>query len=243
MIPRTALNLRAEIPHEASFWLPSPAEIEDDGVIGYFDGTWNLVGVSTEDAQTVVACEQAGLLALNAIATDGPSFERYAQILDTRNPDFGCMDGEEEVMFEEMATHADLETFDLARLEIGVAGLSHALSAIGCVPAASCRGHVLDHTPWAEHPVVYAAINRPLAKWLQPLVAASSCGFGLDDNRGGLLVIQAELIVDSIDLADRILTEATGATPPPLPGQEVQAPLVTRILEQEGQPTLFDSLD
>ena len=243
MIPRIDLDLWTEIPDGASFWLPAPEEIGEEGTIGYFHDTWNLVGVTADEAEEVVAWEQAGLVALDAIATDGSSFERYAQILDTRSPDFGCTDEHEEKMFEEMATHADLETFDLRRLEIGVAGLSHALSAIGCVPAASCRGHVLDHAPWSDHPVVYAAIDRSLAQWLQPLVAASSCGFGIDGNRGELLFIQAASIAQTIDLADRILTEAAGVAPPPQPGQEVQAPLVTRMLEREGQPTLFDPPD
>jgi hypothetical protein len=77
----------------------------------------------------------------------------------------------------------------LGGLELGVAGLVHALASVGCFPAASCRGHSGPEA-WARHPVVYLAVDRPRASVLEQFVQVAGYGFGVDLERSDLLIIE-----------------------------------------------------
>ncbi|MEV4575085.1 hypothetical protein AB0K16_17705 [Nonomuraea jabiensis] len=96
---------------------------------------------------------------------------------------------------------------DLEGLELGVAGLVHALAAYGCVPAASCRGHVYDapRRPWSDRPVAFFASDRERAEQLVPLARISGCGFNVDPERPRLILVEAPSIVESMRLAEEIL--------------------------------------
>lgn len=98
----------------------------------------------------------------------------------------------------------------LGGLEIGVAGLVHALSATGCWPAASCRG---DPGGWARHPVVHFAADRHRVTILRDLLDGSGCGFSTDPARGELLVVGAGSIEDTMGLAGRLLESRRAMTP------------------------------
>jgi hypothetical protein len=92
----------------------------------------------------------------------------------------------------------------LEGLELGVAGLVYALASVGCVPAASCRGHSRPHA-WAERPIVLLAADRARAEWLRPLVSGAGCGFCLDDVRPQILGIEAPSIDEMTALARLVL--------------------------------------
>jgi hypothetical protein len=114
-------------------------------------------------------------------------------------------------------------------LDLGVAALVYALAAYGCLPAASCRGHVTEPSqrPWADSPVVYFAADREHADRLVPLVRSSGCGFGFDDERPRLIVVEAPSVVETMELAESILR----STPPGL-SQEQRA----RLSEAKREP-------
>jgi hypothetical protein len=200
VIPRLDLGaqLVPELPPTATYWMPSEDEIAD-GAIGHFRGVWPLHDVRPEDAAAVVANEQAAVRALDAHATDAREFDRLARALEARPP------GNDEVAGDRV---------DLGGLEVGVAGLSYALAAIGCVPAASCRGHLGDDA-WSYHPIVFAAVDRPHAEWLLPRVRRARCGFGIGAGRENLLAIRASSILETMALAASVLREAAIIPPPP----------------------------
>jgi hypothetical protein len=220
--------------------MPAENEISEEG-IGFFRDVWTILDVSLSDAADVVADERVAATAVDAVATDPGSFERLAIVVEEHNPDFPSEDPADEASIELLARHADVHTVGLPGLEIGVAGLSYALAAIGCVPAASCRSHVGKHS-WSDRPVVLAAIDRAHAEWLQPLVERSSCGFDIDNHRPDFLVIHARSISEMMDLATMILAVAENNPPPPLQlrpsSDDEEAP--KRHLEVEGQQSLFD---
>lgn len=212
--------------------MPTAEEVEQEEGIGFFRNVWGIFPVTYAEAGEMVASEAEGLRALDAVAVDADSFERFAEVLDHYNPDDDDPDEDDAEDFARLATHADIESLSLWGLEIGVAGLSYALAAIGCVPVASCRGHLSAHA-WSDHPVVFAAVDREHAEWLQPLVSRSSCGFDIDLARGEFLVIGGPSIIEMNNLASAILSEAEASPPPPLrlrPSDES---------EDEDEPALY----
>ena len=64
-------------------------------------------------------------------------------------------------------------------LEVGVSGLCHALSALGCLTAASCRAHPGPHS-WTECPVVLFRAETWRVELLADLISAEGCGLGED---------------------------------------------------------------
>ena len=219
--------------------MPAEDEIGDEG-IGFFRGVWAIFDETLSEAAQVVADERAAAAAVNAVSTDVATFEYFARVIEAHNPDFPSEDPEDEADMAALAEHGDVASVSLCGLELGVAGLTYALAATGCVPAASCRSHA-EHS-WAERPVVVAAIDRAHAGWLQPLVERSSCGFDLDHNRPEFLTIHAQSITEMMDLAAVILAKAEHDPPPPLcwgPSSDDEQRVEDRI-EVDGQQALFD---
>ncbi|MFG1955643.1 hypothetical protein [Micromonospora sp. NPDC048830] len=239
MIPRAHIQLDPALPQNAPFWMPAEDEIHEEG-IGFFQGVWAIFDVPLSEAAQVVADERAAAAAVDAAADDATTFEHFARLIEAHNPDFPSEDPEDEAGMAALAKHGDVDSVSLCHLELGVAGLTYALAATGCVPAASCRSHA--ERSWAERPVVVAAIDRAHADWLQPLVERMSCGFDLDDLRPQFLTIHAQSIKEMMDLAAAILAKAEHDPPPPLfwgPSSNDEQPVEDRV-EVDGQQSLFN---
>lgn len=237
LIPRTDIELDPALSRDGPFWMLAEDEIGEEG-IGFFRGVWAIFDVPL--SEVVAAAERAAATAVNAVSTDVAAFEYFARLIEAHNPDFPSEDPEDEADMAALAEHGDVASVSLCGLDLGVAGLTYALAATGCVPAASCRSHA-EHS-WAERPVVVAAIDRAHAGWLQPLVERSSCGFDLDDNRSEFLTTHAQSITEMMDLAAVILAKAEHDPPPPLcwgrPSDDEQH--VEDRIEGDGQQPLFD---
>ena len=95
--------------------------------------------------------------------------------------------------------------FTLGGLDLGVAGVVHALALTRCLTAASCRGHVGPNV-WTDAPSVFVVGNRHRATVLQDLVRETNCGLDSDPERNGLLVVRAESVVEMMDLARTSIT-------------------------------------
>jgi len=197
VIPRVdvAAGIVPALPATATYWMPAEDELTAGG-IGYFRGVWPLYDVSRPEAAAVLATERSLLEDLDRRAGDAAEFDRLARRLEARE-----------------AESAAAGEPDLRGLELGVAGLVYALAAIGCVPAASCRGHVGDGA-WSYNPIVFTALDRPHAEWLVPRVRRAKCGFGVGAGREDLLAIHAASVVDTVRLASSILREADVIPPP-----------------------------
>ena len=88
-------------------------------------------------------------------------------------------------------------------LEVGVAGLSLALSAVGCLTAASCRSHPTEHS-WSDYPVVLFAAPPWRVEILAQMLAPERCGLGAGRD---MLSIYAASVRHMHNLAERILAE------------------------------------
>ncbi|GAA3397512.1 hypothetical protein [Cryptosporangium minutisporangium] len=213
MIPHVDVEagIVPELPAAAQYWMPAKEEMLGEG-IGYFRGVWSLYDVTREDAAAVAASEQAAVAALDVLSPNAQQFDRLARVLETHDP---STDADDEAAVALLAEQVDLTSLHLGGLEVGVAGLSFALAAIGCIPAASCRGHMGDDA-WSYNPIVFAAVDRPHADWLLPRVRRAKCGFGIGAGRENVLAIQAHSIVDLMALTASILRESDGLPAPPL---------------------------
>ncbi|MEV6305763.1 hypothetical protein AB0M02_40545 [Actinoplanes sp. NPDC051861] len=239
LIPAVEIRLSTELPSDAEYWMPSEEEVEyaDEG-FGFFRDVWTLVEVLPDEATAIMARERSLVEILDGLSSDADTFDRFARAAERHDPE--CLSDDAEVReVEELLIARMGRSWDLDGLEIGVAGLSHALASVGCVPTASCRGHTGDRA-WSEHPVVYVALDRAHAEWLAPLVHRIPCGFGIDPARSEMLTINARCIADSMALAAAICEEAERNPPPPLAYRRSgEAEPVEQRIEVDGQQTLF----
>jgi len=91
----------------------------------------------------------------------------------------------------------------LGGLEVGVSGLVHALAAIGCPTAASCRSHAHARS-WSDCPVVFFACADTQMEPLTELIASAGCGLGEERS---ILKIYAPSIREMSVAAGSILRE------------------------------------
>ncbi|MFI6489864.1 hypothetical protein [Streptomyces sp. NPDC050564] len=212
MIPRSEDSSSCDLPVEATFWMPSEEEIPEDEGIGYFRGVWMILGVTAEEASSMVVLESDQIEVIADLAETPALFEQVASACDTGLVEGVRDEGLRHQLLQRipsLSEETDDYYADLGGLEVGVAALSHALSYVGGVPVASCRGHISEHR-WADLPVVYAALDRQRAEWLQPLLRETGCGFHVDPERPEFLVIDAPSIIESNALAKLIVDRFDG---------------------------------
>jgi len=184
--------------------MPTRDEITEEG-FGFFRGTWNMGRVTVAEAQNTV-CEEATIIdAVDELSTTAEDFERLASALESRDP----ADLSEQLLVAVRQTvltpylDDDNDALTLDGLEVGVAGLTHALSAVRCLTAASCRSHAADHS-WSDCPVVFFAAPEWRVELLAALISEAGCGLEADRD---MLKIYAASIRDTHHLAKRILSE------------------------------------
>ena len=204
MIPRTQLELSTEFPEGHAFWVPRGDELGEEG-FGCFRSTWLIRGVTVRETRDVMEAEAALVDLAAQVSTTSAEYDQVAAALET-----GELEELPRVVVESDA-YARAERFipgddvlTLGGLELGVAGAVHALSTVKCLPAARCRGHESSYA-WSDAPVIFVAANRHRASVLQELVRETNCGFNADPARDGLLVVQAESVVEVMLLASAIL--------------------------------------
>jgi hypothetical protein len=202
VFPTTTLSGSNELPQQAQFWVPTRSEVGEEG-FGYFRDTWTICNVSVGDAKEVIATELALARVVSALATTAAAFDRLARMVEGVLDDeaLALLTNEERTALEPVV----MDEPQLYGLELGVAGLVHALAAVRIWPAASCRGHV-SPAAWSEAPVVYFAASAHRAQALVPLVEEVGCRFTLDPGRPDLLVVSGESILATMALADAVLT-------------------------------------
>ncbi len=201
MIP--IVRIDAEIPSPLpECTMPTEEEISEEG-FGFFRGTWYIGSVSIADAQFTLRDEAALIRLLDAVASSPDEFEELAAAIEgndvdglPESPRLAAIDHGVEGLVDE-----DLAPLD--GLEIGVAGITHALSAIRCLTAASCRSHISSHS-WSDCPVVFFAAPAWRLELLAELIAAARCGLRADRN---MLSIVAPSITHMHGLAQSIVAE------------------------------------
>ncbi|MET8100707.1 hypothetical protein ABZV29_30295 [Streptomyces sp. NPDC005236] len=213
MIPRIDLKVDPSFPEGVPMAMPPEEEIDEEGY-GFFRGVWDISGATREEALMAIEEERRLVALLDQVAQTPQEFEAIATALEDGDPDClppGFAAGHPDSEILEIVGDGDREVGVLDCLEIGVAGLSFALSSIGCFPAASCRSHSRKDS-WSERPIVLFAAEPQTVHWLTPLVRESGCGFGDGSGHGELLFVEAPSITNFVDLANRIVAQSEQQT-------------------------------
>jgi hypothetical protein len=183
--------------------MPGADEISEEG-FGFFRETWWIGRVPVRRAESTVVQEGRLIGMIDQLASTPDEFELLASSIEAQDLDVladPLRAAALEAGFARFIVHDDSPPLD--GLEVGVAGLAHALSAIGCLTAASCRWHISPRS-WSDCPVVFLAAPPWRGEILPDLLASEGCGLGSDR---GLLTIYGRSITDMHRLAERILME------------------------------------
>ncbi|MFD8282629.1 hypothetical protein ACFV47_26115 [Streptomyces solisilvae] len=205
MIPVSQYEREPNIPSAATFWFPAEEDIPDDEGIGYFRDVWLILNEPEEETRRVLFAESRLMAIVDHLATSQDEYEIMVTMIEKEDPanmPLGELRDQMQHKIPEVFEHSEDAPSPLNFLELGVAGLSYALSTIGAVPVASCRGHL---SGWSDRPVVYVALDQQRAEWLQPLVYRTGCGFHVGLNREEFLAIDAPSIRETHKLAESIL--------------------------------------
>jgi hypothetical protein len=183
--------------------MPKPEDISEEG-FGWFRGTWFLGRVPIVEASGVVREEAEIIDWLDRVALTPEQFELLATAIETSESDHVPDPLRQRAIAAGLSTFVAEEDFPpLQGLEIGVAGLVYALSAIGCLTAASCRSHISARS-WSDCPIVFFAAPQWRLAILSGLVRESGCG--LDAGRD-MLTVYSRSIHETHQLADLIVCE------------------------------------
>jgi hypothetical protein len=202
IFPHAPASGTSSLPPNARFELPALDEIDDETGPGGFHHTWLIQDVPVHVAQEYIEIERGIAEVVDRLSPNAETFERLAQLAESagiNDPAYGLSDRE----------HADLAGIvsdfpELDGLELGVAGLTNALAAVGILPLASCRSHQ-DEASWSNAPVVVFAATEAKARALEPLAAAAGCTFECDPGWPAHLHVRATSIAQTMTLAEAII--------------------------------------
>lgn len=183
--------------------MPKADEVTEEG-FGFFRNTWWVGRVFVKEAQATTSEEGELIRIIDEVTSTPEEFELLASAVE--GPDIGSLP--DALRVAALATGlgslvSDDDFPPLNGLEVGVAGLAHALAATGCVTAASCRWHISSET-WSDCPVVFFVAPAWRVEILAELVSAEGCGLKEDRD---MLKIYGSSIRATHTLAERILAE------------------------------------
>jgi hypothetical protein len=207
MIPTSSLSGSVTIPDEATFWMPRPEDIGDDGIGVYVHDTWLIKDVPVREARRLRQEERSVAEVVGHLATTAEDFDRLASAVEEGygsgelDEDYS-LTAAERAVFDKFLTKGEITP--LNALELGVAGLVYALATVRIIPVASCRGHPGGRA-WSEVPVVLFATTEYRARALQSLVEVTGCEFAIPAVEPDLLAVMGRSILDTMALADAVL--------------------------------------
>lgn len=200
MVPSYGVAPEISLPSGDDCGYPTSGEVTEEG-FGYFRGTWWIGHVQVSDARHTVEFEREVVAALDALAVDEHEFEVLAAALEGFEPD-----GEVPPLLRDTPIEGLIRPFigdftPIGGLEIGVAGLTCALSTVGFRTAASCRAHEGANS-WGDFPVVLFGAHKWRAMLLAELAAEAGCGIGQDRD---MLTVYGPSIRNLMNLAEAVL--------------------------------------
>lgn len=209
MIPSFDVVPEIDLPAGDDCGYPTREEISEDG-FGYFRGTWRIGHIRVSEARRAVDFERELVDALDAVALDGREYEVLAHAVEEFEPDDEFPMVLRGTPVEGILGRVD-ENSPLGGLEIGVAGLTYALSSVGFLTAASCRAHEGANS-WSDCPVVLFGAHKWRAVELADLAARAECGIGQGRE---MLTVYAQSIRGLMSLADLLLASRASFRPSP----------------------------
>jgi hypothetical protein len=198
VVPVYDVSVDIDLPAGENCGYPTRDEISEEG-FGYFRGTWWIGPARLGEAREAIAFERDVVEALDLMAPDEDRFDVLARRVENLDDD----DDVAELAgtpLEDVAHPYLGEGSPLHGLELGVAGLTYALSALGFRTAASCRGH--RRGGWTDCPVVLFGGHRWRAVILAGLAGETGCGIGQDR---GMLTVYGPSIRQLIALAQTMV--------------------------------------
>lgn len=214
--------------------MPRGDEIGEEG-FGHFRDTWAIHRLLRGEAREIIETERTLLDVAGRVASTADEFDAVCAALESGDPEVLPDGFDGAPAWTELEPHMNDDVSVFGGLELGVAGLVAALSAIGGIrTAASCRSHG-SHS-WSPQPVVLFAADRYRAERLQPLVQETGCGFAIDPARPQLLCIVAPSVINMGALAAMVLDSADGFKQPR--GAPKRKP---RTNQPSAQLSLFES--
>lgn len=208
MIPRFDVEVSIEVP-DGDCGYPRSEDISEEG-FGYFRGGWFIGRAYLKDAQSVVSAEIEILEILTELADDTQSYEESALLVESppgtqdELPDGVRMSDLMRFIVPDDENPDGTSGSGLWGLEVGVAGLTYALSATGFLTAASCRSH--HPTSWSDCPVVFFAAHAWRATLLAELAGQHGCGVAPGRE---MLTVYAPSVENLTSLASAVLAERT----------------------------------
>jgi hypothetical protein len=210
VIPIVDIDVDPTFPADLAMGLPDEEDVDEEGY-GCFRDVWTIGEVSRAEAATMIEKERHLIYLVDQASKTDAEFEAIAKAVEIGElgylPTGYAAQHPDSELVRVVGNHAENGT-PLEALELGVAGLSHALTSVGCLTAASCRSHYSDHS-WSDRPVVFFAAGRTTVRWLAPLLRQSGCGFADGSERAEkLLIVEAPTITNFMDLARHIVQQA-----------------------------------
>lgn len=209
MIPCYDVAPEISLPVGDDCGYPRSDEVSDEG-FGYFRGTWWIGRTRVSDAQQTVEFEREIVDALDALAGNAQEFEDLASAVEGLEPDDDSALVLMDTPVEELVRPFIDEDSPLRGLEVGVAGLTYALSTVGFRTAASCRAHGANG--WSDCPIVLFGAHKWRAMRLADLAAEAGCGIGQDRD---MLTVYGPSIRNLMTLAEAVLEARTSFMPRP----------------------------
>lgn len=210
MIPRTPCELAWRLPRDEP-WTPDREDRANDDSYAGFRGTWPIIRVSGKLARAIVATEAEIITAVDAVTATEDEFETVLSAIESDDIDAIPEEVKARSGFEGVARHIGEPGSE--GLDLGVAGLVHALASVGVYPAASCRGH----RHWSATPVIRLGARLWRAERLVDVARRNRCSLHDDDD--ALLTIRAESVEDMMRMAVDVLDHHKELNAPREPGR------------------------
>jgi len=216
VLPSYSVVPEISLPAGDDYGYPTSDEISEEG-FGFFRDTWWIGRARVSDARETIEFERDVVTALDALAEGDEEFDVFARAVENLEPEGDGALGLTGTPVEELVQPYVGDYSPLRGLEIGVAGLTYALSAVGFRTAASCRAHGANG--WTNCPIVLFGAHKWRAVLLAELAVEAGCGIGQDRD---MLTVYAPSIRNLMSLAEAVLAKrASFRSKPRVPGRSM----------------------
>ncbi len=204
MFPTSPLSGSTTVPGEATFWMPKPEDIDDDGIGVLIHDTWLIKDVPVREARRLRQEESRIAEVVGRLATTPEDFDRLATAVEEGlepDGDYSLTNTERAELGQVLS---DDEATPLDSLELGV-GRARVRPCYGSHHSSCQLSRASGRPGLVPLPVVLFATTEYRAEALQPLVEATDCQFGIDARRPDLLAVMGRSILDTMALAEAVL--------------------------------------
>lgn len=181
MIPRSSIGIQHEDPEAVAGW-----PVQEDAYSEFLDGNRQydrtILDATWDDAAEALSVEHSLVRSADQHADSGQQFD-------------AAVDGDLE----------DWQAMALWGLDAGVAAAVLGLSAAGCIPTTSCRGHSGDAREGTDFPRLRFYADRERSRLVRDAALRTECGFGGDP--GGPCAVWSRSIEEMLAFAEQLILQ------------------------------------